>query len=644
MSYFEVFVAEAGYQKNTPLTYLHEGKLKPGAVVVVPFGRKQVSGFVVREVTKPDFEVKPILNTVSDNRIPKATLELHHWMMDYYPSGSGAVTQAFVPSGLGVKPRQTKPSRPKSASNRLPPLTADQKKILDEVNSSDRNTFLLHGETGSGKTRIYLEKAREAGLSGKSSLILVPEISLVKQVSRMFMDYFGEAAIILHSGLTKAARNKAWLKILNSTSPIVVIGTRSALFVPLNNIGFIAVDEMHEPAYKQDSMPRYYALRVAATLTRLHGAKIIYGSATPPVIEYFVAEQAGVPILRIAKTAKKSNPVKSTIVDLKNSSMFTRHRHLSDQLLDSISKRLVSGEQSLLFLNRRGSYRTILCQSCGWQALCPNCDIPLTYHGDRYQLRCHTCGYTTKPPTSCPQCSSDDIVYRSLGTKALVESLSSLFPEANIKRFDTDNLADEQLDRNFEDVVAGKVDILVGTQMLGKGLDLPKLSLVGIVNADTSLNVPDFSSTERSYQLLHQAIGRVGRGHLEGEVIIQSYNPENPTLVAASEQNWLSLYNSELKERSAFDFPPFYFLLKLTVSRRTASSAEENIYKLHSQVRAMPLKLKVSEPTPSFYEKSHGAHNWQLIIRAKDRGQLVEVIKRLPKGDYGYDLDPINLL
>ncbi len=644
MKYYEVFVTEAGYQKPEPLTYSYDGELVVGTVVVVPFGRKNVSGFVAAEATKPQFKTKPITEVISSRPLPKEVIKLHSWLMGYYPSGSGVATQAFIPSGLEISPRKTPIAKKKKIISDLPKLTSAQQEVIKKIESSNTKTFLLHGETGSGKTRLYFERAGAALSSNKSALILVPEISLVPQVTGIFTDYFDDQVVVMHSGLTRATRNKNWLKILRAKGPLVVIGTRSALFTPLANIGFIAVDEMHEPAYKQESAPRYYGLRVAATLARLHGAEIIYGSATPPVTEYFIAQETKTPLLRIESTAKASNKVKSSIIDLRETKLFSRHRYLSDELLGAIEARLHRGEQSLLFLNRRGSFRAVLCQNCGWQAVCPNCDLPLTYHGDKHQMRCHTCGYHAAPPYNCPKCGSDDIVYRSLGTKALVDALQSFFPEALIRRFDTDNLADEKLHKHFESVKAGETDILVGTQMLGKGLDLPKLSLVGIVNADTSLGVPDFSASERSYQLLHQAIGRVGRGHLDGEVIIQSFQPESPTLLAASQQQWHKLYENELTERRQFGFPPFYFLLKINVGRKTARAAEENINKLHHAVRAMPLKLKVDEPTPSFYERSHGNYNWQLVIRAKDRGQLVEVIKNLPVGDYTYDLDPLNLL
>lgn len=644
MRYYEAYVAEAGYQKQEPLTYCYDGPLPDGALVLVPYGRKTVPGFITREVSAPEFKTKGVSNLLTERPLPAALLRFHQWLQEYYPSGSGALTQAFIPTGLQVKPRQSKAGRQQDQRVNLPGLTKRQQTIIDAMNGSEKKNFLLHGETGSGKTRVYLERAHTSFVAGRSALILVPEISLVPQLADFFASQLGDSVVILHSGLTRATRNKNWLRILHADGPLVVIGTRSALFAPLEDIGFIAVDEMHEPAYKQESAPRYYALRAAAALAKLHGAEIVYGSATPPVNEYYIAEQTGIPILRMQDTARKSAVVAGTIIDLKDSKLFSRHRSLSDGLLNAIEKRLAGKEQSLLFLNRRGSYRTVLCQRCGWQALCPRCDMPLTYHGDRHQLQCHTCGYHAPPPFHCPTCGSDDIVYRSLGTKAIVDALQSFFPEALIRRFDTDNRAEEQLSRHFEAVRAGEVDILVGTQMLGKGLDLPKLSLVGIINADTSLGVPDFSSSERSYQLLHQAIGRVGRGHLDGEVIVQSFHPENPLLRAALERDWRKLYESELAERQTYGFPPFYFLLKISVSRKTAAAAEAYIGKLHAAIRAMALRIKVEEPTPGFYERSHGAHNWQLIIRAKNRGQLLQLVDRLPKGDYVYDLDPINLL
>jgi primosomal protein N' (replication factor Y) len=643
MRYYFVRVAEVTYQRDEPLTYASEDALVAGTLVKVPYGKKQVLGFVQSETSRPSFPTKDITTILTDGILPSCTLALFEWAQAYYPGAGGALAQAFIPNGITVRSR-VGDSGMTVAKQPLPTLTEEQKAVIDQIKDTPKQAFLLHGETGSGKTRVYLEEAASCLESGRSVLLLAPEISLVPQLETAATTYLEAKVVVLHSGLTKATRTRNWLTVLRADQPIVIIGTRSALFAPCKNIGLIVVDEMHEPAYKQESTPRYHGLRIAAQAARLHDAKILYGSATPPVVEYYIASQTGTPILRMQKTAKPTEEVRRSVVDLRDTSLFSRHRSLSDPLLAAIGRRLVDGEQSLLFLNRRGSFRQILCQTCGWQAACPNCDIPLTYHGDEHRMRCHTCAYRSDPPINCPVCGSDDITYRSLGTKALVDSLQTLFPEALIQRFDTDNLAAEQLHKHFEAIHAGKVDILVGTQMLGKGLDLPKLSLVGIVNADTSLGMPDFSSAERSYQLLHQAIGRVGRGHLSGEVIVQTFNPNDPLLQAATTQDWQALYDLELAERQSFRFPPFTFLLKISVSRKSSASAEAFTTKLHRQIIDTGLKIRVNDPTPSFYEKSHGYYNWQIVIRAQQRDQLVQLVRMLPKGDWSYDLDPINLL
>lgn len=643
MHYYLVMVTEVGYQKPDPLTYVSARVCSPGDVVTVPFGRKSVAAIVIDKTPKPLFETKQIGDNLTSKPLPAQSLQLIEWMTKYYPSGSGALASLFVPSGLAQNRREPKADTKKVVSKELPPLTTEQLRIVDEIKGSKKRSFLLHGETGTGKTRVYMERARVALEAEKSVLVLTPEIALVPQLADTFRAVFGDRVVVIHSGLGKSARNRNWLRILEATEPLIVIGTRSALFAPLQNTGLIVVDEMHEPAYKQEQAPYHYGLRVAGQLARLYNAEIIYGSATPPVVEYYIAEATESPILRMTETALVSTSIKKTMVDLKDSKQFGRHQYFSDDLLAAITKRLAQNEQSLLFHNRRGTARLVICQTCGWQAVCPQCDTALVYHNDTHLMRCHTCGYSASPPYSCPTCQSDDILYRSLGTKALVDVLQQFFPEAIIKRFDTDNTAEEQLARNYDDVREGKVDILVGTQMLGKGLDLPRLSLVGVINADSGLSMPDYSSSERNYQLLHQAIGRVGRGHIDGEVIVQSFNPESPVLQAALRQDWHAMYTSELAERRQFRFPPFAYILKISVGRKTAASAEQFAKKLHRAILDMSLPVQANEPTPSFYERSGGRYNWQIIIKAKQRGQLVDIVTRLPKGDYSYDLDPINL-
>jgi primosomal protein N' (replication factor Y) len=331
------------------------------------------------------------------------------------------------------------------------------------------------------------------------------------------------------------------------------------------------------------------------------------------------------------------------VVDINNRDNYGRNSYFSNKLLDSIEKSLEQGEQSLVFLNRRGTARIVICQNGDWQALCPNCDLPLTYHGDSHLMRCHTCGYKNNPPISCPVCGSPDIIFKSFGTKAIEYQLKRLFPEAKVQRFDNDNAKNERFDIHYAEVVKGGVDILVGTQILVKGLDLPKLSTVGVVAADSSLYFPDYLADEQTYQLLTQVIGRVGRGHRDGRVIIQTHNPSGLALQAAIKKDWQLFYDQQINERRKYTFPPFCFLLKLTCSRRSRESAMGASLKLIKQISNMGIKAQIIGPAPRFIEKINGSYNWQVTVKAKNRDQLIKIIHNLPN-NWQYDIDPSNLL
>ena len=403
---------------------------------------------------------------------------------------------------------------------------------------------------------------------------------------------------------------------------------------------------MHEPAYKQEQAPRYQALRVAGALAGIHKAEIIYGSATPPITEYYIAKATRTPILRMRQAARSAHPPAETVVvDLKDRTEFTKNRYVSNILLEEISSSLNRGEQSLIYLNRRGTAKLVICQDCGWQALCPSCDLPFTYHGDCHRLQCHTCGKTDSVPLNCPDCGSTELLFRSIGTKALVSTLESFFPQARIQRFDTDVSKAESFQQHYDAVHAGEVDILVGTQILAKGLDLPRLSTVGVISADTSFYLPDFTAAERSYQLLYQVVGRVGRGHRRGRVVVQTFTPHSPVLKAAIERDWDSFYGSQLEERKSFLFPPYCYVLKIMTSRTKTENAAAAVQKLHDALlKVSGLQIRCSEPMPRFYEQTHGQFHWQLIIKASKRGELIKALEILPKGDWVYDLDPSNLL
>lgn len=643
MQYFEVLVSGASYHGDSALTYGCEHDLPMRTVVCVPLRNARVLGIVAKHVAKPAFKVKAVVEAPLDlPPMPRKLIELLAWMKEFYPSPSGIIVQQFLPKQFpkkAVEPIKTV----KHAPRQLPPLTSDQARVLSSI--EETGAHLLHGETGTGKTRVYIELAQRSIEAGKSVIILTPEIGLTSQLSQDFRDSFGERVIVIHSQLTDATRQRLWLSLLKQTEPVIVIGPRSALFCPLQKVGLIVVDESHETAYKQDQAPYYHASRVASKLAELHGAPIILGSATPLVGDYFMAEAKKRPILRMTETAARTNTAARSIsvVDLRDRSNFTKKSHLSDELIRSVKETLGKGEQTLLFLNRRGTARVVFCENCGWQAVCPHCDLPLVYHGDSHAMRCHTCNYKGNSPVSCPDCHSASIVFKSIGTKAIVDEVTRLFPDSRVMRFDTDNKKEERIEQHYPAIRNGDVDILIGTQTLVKGLDLPKLGLVGVIVADTSLYFPDFSAQERTYQLLSQVLGRVGRGHRDSRAIIQTYAPDSPLLKSILLQDWPTFYRKEIEERQAFIFPPFCYLLKLTCRRASAASAQKTAQTLARQLQSSGLRVQIEGPAPSFYEKVQNKYQWQLVIKARDRNELLKVISQLPSG-WSYDIDPMNLL
>jgi primosomal protein N' (replication factor Y) len=504
---------------------------------------------------------------------------------------------------------------------------------------------LLHGETGSGKTRVYIELALKTLKAGKSALVLTPEISLTPQLVKSFEEVFGSGVVLMHSGLTPSAKKKVWQRILVTDQPLVIIGPRSVLFVPITKLGLLIIDEFHDSAYKQDSSPYYNALRVASTLARLHHAKLVMGSATPSINEYYLAEQKHIPILRMTTLPKRSDtaPVTTHLVDLTKTEEKTIHFLLSNTLLKEIEASLQRKDQSLLFLNRRGSARAITCQVCGWQSICPRCDLPFIYHHDDHALRCHTCGLTEKTPSRCPECGSADIIFKNPGTKAIASTLEKIFPEAVIARFDRDNTKVDRIEARHSDIVDGTIDILVGTQLLTKGHDLPRLGLAAMLLAESGLDFPDYTAEERSFQTIRQLMGRVNRGHRPGTVVIQTFDPGNSTITEAISGNWSKFYHEQIQERQAFGFPPFFHVMKIEVARATRASAKTTALQTIQKIQAMNRKVMIVGPTPSFLEKRANKWHWQFIVKAKTRSELVMIAQNIST-NCQINLDPINLL
>jgi primosomal protein N' (replication factor Y) (superfamily II helicase) len=645
MHHYEVWVSSSKYHGEKPLTYSSENSLNIGSVVVVPMQKQTVVAVITRKVTKPAFATKDILRIVSDAALPTELIQLVEWLREYYPAPMGQITSLLLPSSLTAQSRKTTEKAPSTKPFSLPKLTKDQTLALQAIHDANPKSVMLHGDTGTGKTRVYMELIREQLARGRSSIVLTPEIGLTPQLALTCQEAFPDKSVVIHSGLTPAQRRNAWMKVIQSAEPLIVIGPRSALFAPLANIGLIVIDEFHETSYKQEQAPHYLATRVAAKLAELHKAQLILGSATPPISDYFAFKEKGLPIVRMKEPAVKnvgSEPI-TEIIDLRKRELFTRSPWVSDQLLKALEVSLLNSQQSLVFLNRRGTAKLVLCQNCGWEALCPRCDLPLTYHGDKHIMQCHTCGYHEAVPLACPDCSETNIIFRSIGTKSLVTELERLLPKARIGRFDSDTAKPDRLEQQYASILEGKLDILVGTQMLGKGLDLPNLSTLGIVLADTSLTFPDYTSEERTYQLLTQALGRVHRGHVLGSAFIQTYHPENKVLNTAVSNDYESFYSNQAEERKLFGFPPYRYMLKLTCSRSSSQTAQKASQQLGATLRSQKLPIEVIGPSPAFTEKIHNRYRWQLIIKATQRTELIKIIRSLP-ANWSYDIDPVNLL
>ena len=645
MHYYYVWVRSNRYHGSDPLTYASKEPLKTGTIVQVEMQRELVMGVISGSSPTPKFQTKEIAQVFDLPPIPSHLLKVADWIKSYYPAPIGILTQQLLTSQLTKKHLENRelPALPLPDLNELPSLTTEQEAALEAMHH--RNTYLLHGKTGSGKTRVYIELTAKAIESGKSAIILTPEISLTSQLSDNFRKIFGDRVVVVHSAQTPAERQKVWLQCLRSEEPLIVIGARSALFAPLQNPGLIVIDESHEAAYKQEQSPQYLTSRVASTLASLIKAKLVLGSATPSVADYYIATEKQKPIVRLTQLAQEHDhgDIKISMVDRKEHDKFSRSPFLSLELIKAIEGALKRGEQSLLYLNRRGTARLVMCEKCGWQAVCPRCDVPLTYHGDSHNLRCHSCDFSEKVPPCCPSCDHANVMFKTAGTKAIVEEAERLFPGAKVTRFDTDNTKAERFETHYEDVKAGKVDILVGTQLLAKGLDLPKLSTLGVLLADTSLYMPDFTAEERTYQLISQVLGRIGRGHVKGQAVIQTYHPEHPALLDAVNDDYQNFYARELEERKTFMFPPYCYLLKLTARRASSKSAESAAEKLREQIQTSGYKVRVEGPAPAFYERFQNKYQWQLVVKTKDRSELLKIIQTLP-ANWSYDLDPIDLL
>ncbi len=514
------------------------------------------------------------------------------------------------------------------------PLTADQQKaiepILDSIENKLHQVFLLYGVTGSGKTEIYLQSIQDVIEKGKEAIVLVPEIALTPQMVNRFKGRFGNLVAVMHSGLSAGEKYDEWRKIQRKEVKVVV-GARSAIFAPFENLGIIIIDEEHETSYKQEEMPRYHAREVAIERAQKNNCPVVLGSATP-ALESFARAQKGVyKLLSLPNRMNQRALPAVEIIDMReelragNRSMFSR------KLFELLKERIERKEQSVLFLNKRGHSSFVMCRDCGYVMNCPNCDISLTYHRVREQMKCHYCGYDSHVPNQCPECSSDYIRYFGTGTQKVEDELGKILPEAKVVRMDVDTTGQKgSHERLLKEFHEGKADILLGTQMIAKGLDFPNITLVGVLSADTMLHLPDFRSSEKTFQLLTQVSGRAGRHELPGEVIIQTYTPEHYSVELAGTQDYDLFYNREMMMRKAHHYPPFYYLALITISHEQLMNVVSATEKIAAFVRSrLSEQAVVLGPAASPIPRIKNRYRYHCLIKYKREPELTKTLKTI---------------
>lgn len=678
--FFEVIPTEVYREGGGALTYSSDQKLLPGHLVLIPVGRRTILGIVSKRVPKVNFPTKPISRLLHPTPLPVHLVKSAIWLSDYYLSPLPQTMNLMLPAGLLTKNALGGPLKPLSSPTAQPQpsaaktsqttsntpetpnllklplinLNSAQKNALRALQEAPSTTRLLRGVTGSGKTNLYLQMTAETLKTGKSAVLLVPEIALTSQLVKIFENAFGNLVTLIHSRQTMSERRKIWLNILQKTSPVaqntpnhppeplIIIGPRSALLAPIANLGLILIDEAHEGAYYQENAPRYSALRLASFIASTLKIPCVEGTATPNITDFYLAKKhhSLIELSQKAKTTAIDPHIQ--IIDLKDRTNFPHNRYFSHQLLTKIKSNLQAKHQTLIFHNRRGSSPLTICEECGWQALCPNCYLPMNLHADTYLLSCHLCGHETKVPSSCPNCHHVGIIHKGFGTKLLEAELKQLFPNVKTARFDGDNKKDSDLASLYSAVKSGDIDILIGTQTLARGLDLPHLATVGIIQADSGLALPDFAAEERTFELLTQVIGRVGRGHLDlADVIVQTYQPDHPVIQTALAADYPAFAEYLLQKRRSGQLPPYTYLARLAITYKTEKTTVQKIQAAHSSLSQIS-GLILSPPAPAFHERTARGYTWQFTIKSTSRETLRRAL--LPFAKFHIELDPPSML
>ncbi|MBN1521001.1 MAG: primosomal protein N' [Candidatus Aureabacteria bacterium] len=643
-------------------------KARIGARALIDFRGKKIYGLLIELATTsgvPPHKIKPVLDLDEDVLFFDAsTLSLARWISEYYCAPLGMVLRNIVPSEIR-KMKKKGLSLPSSRNEEdrdiyLPPLphvlNEHQKKALDSITRSISErifkAYLLHGITGSGKTEVYIRAIQHAREKGLQCIVIVPEIALTPQMIETFRTRFTDVAPF-HSRLTGKERRLFWLRMKKGITNIV-IGARSAVFAPFENLGLIIVDEEHERTFKQGEIPFYNARDVAVMRGKLTSSCVVLGSATPSLESFTNCQRGKYTLLSLPSRVDEKELPEVRIVDMNHELRRNKGKNpvFSSLLLERIESRLLSGEQVILFLNRRGYSTFICCSSCGWIARCENCSITLTFHKETASLCCHRCDHQIKQPKECPSCKSPDLKATGTGTEKVERYLGRIFPEAKIGRMDTDmTRKKDSFESVLENFRRGKTDILVGTQMIAKGLDLPNVTLVGIVAADLALNLPDFRAAEHTFQLITQVAGRTNRGSLKGEVVLQTFSPELPVILFAARQDYISFYEIERKYREELRYPPALRFINVcfrgTDDVRVARFAHDACRRI--RVRLSKKNLVFKGPHPSPIRKLNKFYRWNMIIGCKDVQPVTAALKDFAFREAGdgqvvVDVDPLSLL
>jgi primosomal protein N' (replication factor Y) len=637
-------------------------KFKVGMRCVVPLGKRKCQGFIIETVRKPPFKTKPILDIPDDVPIFSSSMfKFTKELSDYYFSPWIKVLKAALPPALGKRGLKLGSSGKKKVKSKYKrpsySLNKEQKsavsKIKSSINKEEHKIFLIHGITGSGKTEIYLESILASLKQRRGAIFLVPEISLTPQMIRSFKERFGERLAIYHSGLTSKQRRKEWVRIKTGEADIV-LGVRSAIFAPAEKLGVIVIDESHETTYKQGEKFRYSAIQAAFIRGKLQKSVVIMGSATPTIETFYHAKREKYELIQLASRVDNLQLPEVIVVDMNKERLEGNRNIISRRLKDAIKTTVEKGEQVILFLNRRGFSSVVMCQICGYIEKCKNCKVSLVYHTSSNMLICHHCNYSKEVPPICPRCQKSYLKPVGIGTQKVEKEIKKISPHFTIQRMDSDvTRKDKTHQEILGDFLDEKTDILVGTQMIAKGLHFPNVTLVGIISADTQLNLPNFRSGEFTFHLLTQVAGRTGRGERGGKVILQTYNPEHYSIRCATNYDFEKLYENELDFRKKLNYPPFSQLVSLTIRGISQNKVRKDSIILAKYLKENHKGVQFIGPGPCPIEKIRNKYRWRIIIKSKNKRKLNKLMRNLK--DYWtkiphknetllIDIDPVDML